>query len=141
MHFNLTRSILAFGSEKSCWMSRHSHEVFFVTCLPARKFLFQKGNASLRFSLAYFFLPRPFSRFTLARHRKLSRLVKGRRLVRRRPAKGIFRACLLLLHPLRRHPQKLKCKAIERWSTLIPPAPLSHLFEEFRAESGGSRRN
>lgn len=100
VHFNLSRSILAFGSEKSRWMSRHSHEVFFVTCLPVRKFLFQKGNASLRFPPAYFFLPRPFSRFTLARHRKLSTLVKGRRLARRRLAKGIFRACLLLLHPL-----------------------------------------
>lgn len=84
------------------------------------KILISERQCFLTFSTRLFFLPRPFSRFTIARHRKLSRLLKGRRLARHRSAKGIFRVCLLFLHPLRRRPQKLKCKAIERWSALIP---------------------
>lgn len=100
-------------------MSRHSHEVFFVTCLPARKFLFQKGNASLRFLPAHFFSLAPFFSFY---SRTASKAVE----IGERPTREIFRARLLFLHPLRCRPQKLKCKAIERWSTLIPAAPLSH---------------
>lgn len=133
----MSKSIFVFGSEKSRWIVEPSFaRGIFRYMSSSAKILISERQCFLTFSTRLFFLHHPFSHFTLARHRKLSRLLKGRRLARHRSAKGIFR--LLLLHPLRRRPQKLKCKAIERWSTLIPASPLSHLFEEFRAKIGSN---
>lgn len=119
MYFHSLRCIPAFGSGKSRWMGRHSHEVLLrlrymsssaKILIPAWRFL--------TFRTRPFFLHRSFPRFLLTRHRKLSWMVKGHQTsATSHPAKGIFRARLIFLHPFRRS-QKLKCEAIERWSAL-----------------------
>ena len=107
-HFSSLGSIpVVYGKrEKSRWMGRHSHKVLsrFRYMSSSAKILIpaKRGNALsyVSYSLPFFSFRRPFSRFSPPRrHRKLSRMVKGRLLTRCRPgaAKGIFRACLLFL--------------------------------------------
>jgi len=111
----------------------------YVTCLPTKILIpAKRGNALPYVSYSHFFFVTLFLVFLLARHRKLLRMVKSRLLTRRRPAKGIFRASLLFLHPFRRRPQKLKCKAIGRWRVLQAEIPLSHLFEGFELKMDSS---
>jgi len=121
-HFGSSRAAtepaLAEAREIAGWAVTRSGVSFSLHAAPARKFLSGKARQRATRAVSYPSLPACliFSSVVLflvsrpRRRRRLSRLVKG-----------IFRASLLFLHPFRRRPQKLKCKAIERWKVLSIP--------------------